>query len=741
MSSTVAERRQQPAHLPSPPRSFLFFRRMGQFFLMHWELYPILFLAALFRLYGVKNAPYNDDQAGMWRFVHDSIVHHVLPASSNFSSQGILHGYFISYFLLPVAALTSNPMWGAVETGLFNVFGVLLTYIFIRRYYGRLTGSLAAALYAVSTIIVLYNSYIWQPNLVPPLVVGLLFCLYWGAVERRKGWFFPAVVLLGLLYETHESSIYMLLPFAAAFILAGWKTIRLRDLVFCALALAIIFFPYIVWLQASHFSDILVLLKKSKAPPTIDSSIFKYYFFFTSPYINDPVYLTGGYMRDPSTLVSTLPTNPQSILANSSLFMLWVRRFLRGVHFLMPRLAIGGGLLILLRLFFPLPAKATSTNIFARIMQGIVGIVTGIYNDPVRRGYVLLILWQGVLPVLLMRYTIPLFVHYTIYLLPGPYILIALFLGKGVQWTRLLRPHWQLITRPLAYFVIGVALCGEIIGTAGTVRDIAHGVFDGGQNYPIYTNDVASVRNAVESADKLAQARHLSRVYIATNLGVSQGVRYFAENMHTPVTILDAGCLLLPNVKAGPVAYLVAPYDPLANALIHQYATATLVAQPSRIGGAPFNLYVLSPKPVAAQPRQVFSSDLQLLDSQAKSLHNMPGVRVMSWQLTRATAPAWRTTYHYYFDVRNPTQDIAPREFSCSMTSIQPQEQLLIPFPVNALQAGAGRIEFVSDFKIWKPVVVHSGPFWFQTYIDRIDLENPLFTPQKHAQVGIPFGD
>ena len=80
-------------------------------------------------------------------------------------------------------------------TALFNVAAVLLTYIFTRRYFGRLAATIAALLYATAQTTIVFSRFIWQPNLIAPFTVLFMFALFWGAVERRKGWLFPAMLL------------------------------------------------------------------------------------------------------------------------------------------------------------------------------------------------------------------------------------------------------------------------------------------------------------------------------------------------------------------------------------------------------------------------------------------------------------------------------------------------------------------------------------------------------------------
>src|SRR5689334_14551505 len=175
-----------------------------KWFLTNWELFVILAIAIFFRVYAADKAPFDEDQAGLLRLARDAIQHGLWPASSNISSTSILHGPISVDFLLLTAWFTDNPLGGALTTALWNVLGVLVTYLFARRYYGRMAGSLAAILYAVTTGTVVYNRFIWQPSLVPPLAILLMFTLFRGAVERRQGWLVPAVALLGILYPTHE---------------------------------------------------------------------------------------------------------------------------------------------------------------------------------------------------------------------------------------------------------------------------------------------------------------------------------------------------------------------------------------------------------------------------------------------------------------------------------------------------------------------------------------------------------
>src|SRR5260370_18272029 len=113
-----------------------------------------------------------------------------------------------------------DALWATVMTALFNIAAVLLTYIFTRRYFGRLAATIAALLYATAQTTIVFSRFIWQPSLIAPFTVLFMFALFWGAVERRKGWLFPPMLLLGVLLRLHEITIFLTLPLLVAILLA-----------------------------------------------------------------------------------------------------------------------------------------------------------------------------------------------------------------------------------------------------------------------------------------------------------------------------------------------------------------------------------------------------------------------------------------------------------------------------------------------------------------------------------------
>lgn len=717
------------------PRSQKFRERLFALLVNTWEIYPILIIGAFFRVFAIDKGAFRDDQAALFQLARDAVTHGILPASSNRSSTGILHGPAPTYFYLPVAFFTSDPVWAAVETGLFNVLGILVTYVFVRRYYGRLAGALAAALYAVSTNIVLYGRFIWQPTLVPPLTILLMFALFWGGVERRKGWLVPTAILMGLLYETHEGTIYLLLPVAAALILATWKTIRWRDIVLSAIALLLIFFPYGTYLRATHFADLRTLKAVASGPATVNGTVYSAYGFFMSPFVESPASGANG-----------LPTNPHSLLNASLPFIPDLRAFLQVVHDVVPWLAFAGGLLLFLALFRPSPSVGSAAeSIASRKSKLITWLITS-YHDPKKRGAILLLVWQGIVPLLLVRYTVPLGIQYLLFFLPGPCILIALAASKTREFAGRWQPHWSKAILPAIYVAISLVLCAEIIGSVTLVVDTYNGASDNTAYYPNYANDIPSINNALRATAQLAQAQHISRIYIAANPAVDEAMRYYTQvlPMHAQVTVVNTNtCNVLPDPAAGPVLYLVAPYNTVTDLLLARYTTATLVEKLSRIGGDPFKLYLVQAKAEAISAQQGFTNTVQLLEPHASRLSvSEPAPfggdwMMLHWQLTESHQPAWRTAYVYRFGAVYKRGDF-PIQSDCTMTRVYQGDQLLPVFPLQP-QIKTPTSLIVSAIALTdEPLIVHTGPIHFLTFGQLTTRMQQLVTTKGEQTLTLP---
>ncbi|QBD82099.1 glycosyltransferase family 39 protein [Ktedonosporobacter rubrisoli] len=701
--------------------------KLRNWFFNSWELYIILAIAIIFRVYAADKVPFDEDQAGMLRLARDACLHGLWPASSNVSSTTILHGPISIYFLLLTSCFTENPLGGTLTTALWNVIGILITYLFMRRYYGRFPAAIATGLFAVTTGTVIYNRFIWQPSLIPPLTILLMFTLFWGAVERRQGWFAPAIALLGVMYQIHESSIYMVLPFAVALLLSTPGTIRKRDLALAGLALGLIFLPYLVWLRSSHFVDIYTLLAVSSSMPGINLHIYKDYIALLSPYI-----------QSPSNLIDKLPDHPQSLLNGPGWSLSPVRYLLRLVHNTTPLLVISGGLLLLLNLLRPGGSRWMGPG-WRRLLSW---LHTG-YMNPMKRGILLLLVWQGVLMLLLTRHTLFLYTHYTLFLLPGPFILAALGLDELLAY---LHRHWhwwnRLAELTIRVFIV-LTFCAYIIGSLTFIVDTQRGAFNADSSYPlyIYYTQYDAVKHATELAEQVADQQHIKQIYLLGNSGFRETLRYIAQGMRISPIVIDAEtrqggtCVALPDPRKGPGLLLVAPHTPLTDELIQHYTKAKFVAQIERAGGDPFKLYIVEARTPAASSGQGFANTLQLLDAQARRISPFKDWLVTQWSVTDAHEPSWRTNYQYTFEAGfNKTSQAT----GCTLTAVQAGMQLLVAFKLPQSAASPSSIEIKAKQLIFQSKPLHLGPLSFEVIKEQLASVRQLQTTAGKESISLP---
>lgn len=681
--------------------------RKGRFYriLTAWEIYPILLVAAFLRLYQLNITEFDEDQATVFRMARDAVMHGLLPATSNIASIRINNPPGVIYLLMIPASSSSNPLWGAALVALLNLLAALLTYIFARRYFGRLAAALAAAFYATATMPLHFSRFIWQQNMIAPFVILFLFALFRGVVDRRKGWLIPAIFLLGLVVQLHETTALLAVPLVLAILLAP-ETVRWRDALLGLLSLVLLYSTYLLWEIATHFADVPVFLRFIKLPSQIDSTAITYYRNFFSPF-------------------SQAPTNPQTLLYRLYPALSWL-------NIVMP-LLVGGGFIVALLLFLlsfnthPVPSgtpgERTSVHsakpaLWSRLWRRWADF----RSSPERCAMLLLLVWQIVPLLVLSRHSVPVFPYYVLLLMPGPFILTGLLIGQIGKWLRQRGRGWR-IPRYSLYLFISIALIAQVVGTTAGLFDDTSGNNRHGFGY----NALSSMQNALNEADQLAQKRHLRHVYISSDMYSQVALRYLAEQMRTPTTVFDAAsCLTLPNPANGPAVYLVEPGDSLALTLLNRFASVTLVDQPPRLGSAPYQLLIVQPPSpgVDSASTQQFVNNLQLLYAHASIIQaGSSTLLVTRWTFLRAAPVVYRTFYTYRITATLQSNSSgvssAPVYSDCVFSSMQTGDQLIVTFPFNALLLAQTQISFTGLYHVTQPHNIAVGPLQLENIRDQ----------------------
>ena len=677
----------------------------------YWEIYIILLIAGILRLYRLDTSEFSGDQTFLLRLAYDAVHYSLIPATSNGSSIHTANAPMAVYFLMIPALFSPDPLWATVMTALFNIAAVLLTYIFTRRYFGRLAATIAALLYATAQTTIVFSRFIWQPSLIAPFTVLFMFALFWGAVERRKGWFFPAMLLLGVLVQLHEITILLAVPLLVAILLAP-KTIRLRDIVFGFISLLVIYAPFLVWEVTSKFSDIPVTLIVTKRPPVIDDSAFTFYKRFLNAYYdNDNEFLHGTYY-DPTGSAHSAVFKLLPILV----FMRYILELCLSGGF---ALAVGSLLRPQDKVRQDEAAKAPPKKpaAVARFFSGLRHWWTNLRADPKACGLLLMLLWQIVPVLALTRHGPPIQLHYLLMIVPGPFIFIGIFLTRLISRFRWQEPAklWNKVSYA-TYALVAFILVIQLLGSSASLVDTTNGI----NNHIFGYNDIGSLEHAFQEADRVAQEHHLSRVYVTLSTtddydSLLLGFPYLASQMHTPATLFEStSCLVLPSPGEGSAVMLTRSTDTLALALLSHFATATLVDEPPVLGSTLFKLYIVTPRPFT-QPatRAGFAGQLQLIDSQVQQLGlRFPPMFISRWTLLHSEQPASRTTYNYVMDLHSARST----QSTCLLTSVRAGDQLVATFPISQNDIKAHSFSITSQFLVKSPYTITLGALHFETF-------------------------
>jgi 4-amino-4-deoxy-L-arabinose transferase-like glycosyltransferase len=639
----------------------------------NWECYLVVLVAGFLRFYRVDTSQFEGDQVQIFRMAYDAVHHGLLPVTSGTFSVGLAFPPGLLYFYMLPAAVSDNPFPAVLLNSFFAVIAVLLTYLFVTRYYGRFAGGVAGLLYAAASVPLVYSRFIWQPNMMQPFVVLFFLALFRGVVDRRTGWLPLALLWLAILLQTHMMALLLVVPLLMALLFAP-ETLRWRDLGYSCLALAVVFFPYLLWELVTKFSDLAIIRSIleaqtcQRANACIDNASWNAYLAFLQSHDpNQATFTSSSLVHRLSIPLSWLATVLQfcviaGFITALALSLYWWRKSRRSARAVQaagdgqaPEMAAPG---------------AARWRPWLRLMP-----------PPAAAGLLLLCAWQLLPPLVLVRHTLPIYTHYLLVVIPGPFILAAIFLEKLREWLSRSEDTLRLLARSLLYSVTIVLLLLQTLGGTALVLDDVRGHFNS-SGLDVYVSDLHSIQNAFSELDRLARQRHIRRVYVAADFSTRQAMYYFSRQLHAPVTVFDdERCLVLPNPADGPALLLAPPYADFTYTLLDHYASARLVEQPPLLGGNPFGIYELSTPMKHALPQAVFGQDMQLEGMQTQRF-SFDGVsRVIArWNWLHSLAAAYETTYNYQVRIRPGGGDAQALTTTCTFNAMRAGDRLLVAF-------------------------------------------------------------
>jgi len=168
---------------------------------------------------------------------------------------------------------------------------------------------------------------------------------------------------------------------------------------------------------------------------------------------------------------------------------------------------------------------------------------------------------------------------------------------------------------------------------------------------------------------------------------------------------------------------------------LSQFAHATLVDRPARLGDALFQLYIVQPNSARdpAPPVRSFQNNLQLLDEQAYQLavNNSPWL-VTRWSMLRSEQRQIRMTYNYALTALLAGSSDQKNSSVCSFATMHAGDELFVAFhlPAEGTLPGSASLPsmaIMARLFITVPYDPWYGPFHLET---NNNVNTPLMSLQ-----------
>lgn len=138
------------------------------------------------------------------------------------SVGGFFMGPIYYYFMLPFLwAWHLNPVGPAIMVAFFGIATIFLVFLCGKTFFDTRTGLYAAALYALSPMVIAYSRSSWNPNVVPFFSTLLIYFLWMFHRDKKPVFLFLAGVSLGIALQLHYAVLFLCAMVIVWFLITG----------------------------------------------------------------------------------------------------------------------------------------------------------------------------------------------------------------------------------------------------------------------------------------------------------------------------------------------------------------------------------------------------------------------------------------------------------------------------------------------------------------------------------------
>jgi hypothetical protein len=678
-----------------------------------WEFWLVIGLAGLFRIPPLARSPFGSDDALLFleaiRAVHD----HLLPATSIFNSLLALNMPFYTWLLLPFA---THPLGMAIVTDVADILTVGGLYLFGARYFGRVAGLVAGLLYATAMYPTWFSLFIWEPTVVPPLLLGVFITLYLGVVDGKRHWLPYHAILLAALIQVYPLAA-TILPLTLVGILLGWRAIHWLDIPLALIGPVLLFIPTYLFELASGGYDLHVYQQYLHTPPRIDSQVFEM--------LQQAIGALPGDYLGADTVYARV--EPSFTWLGTLLMVLWA----------------GSSFWLLCTLVFPRLAQTSlleSANALAAIRNnGLSPLASnhkrsrllGLLHDRGWRARLLLAMWPLTFLAATIRHAPPIYIHYTSIVLPIIYLTIGFAAAQLPSWLSL---TGGALVSAVQFFATGSFVL--VLATGQAAASSWGGI------------PILSFTQAAQIANNAAEQIHSTQVYLVADPTDPYMGLYWAadQNQLAPngsanwTSYANPGCALRPPGSGGPAVLFVMTQPGLALTELLEQPGTHLIRRISMARGADYPLYQIAPNnPTAKALSSTLNGELQFNSAVLQPAQGDLPARIVSyWTALSSTPPNPAVSQYSFKFLLNapaaPQLKTSQTVISCTPSSWRAGEGIILAFPVPSrylVDRGGASLRL-------RVIVSRDSHYWYQPKAGSLTLETAKELTTN--QVLLPIG-
>ncbi len=266
----------------------------------------ILLLAAFLRLYQIEGyMTFLGDEGRDALVVKDILINHHLVTLGPPTSIGNIYLGPLYYYMMAAAMWLGNmnPVAAAVMDALIGVAAVYLVYYLTKTFFDQTSGLVAAWLYSISPINIIYSHSSWNPN--PAPFFSLLSMIFYHRFHqtRKLKWVILTGLMVGATVQMHYLALILLIIYGALLCvekyqgsITNWSAIIRTGIIF-TLSFLTTLIPWFLFEIKHNFLNIraiseLFFGEKSGVGISGISLIQKFYEVLINNLIGS--YLTGG---------------------------------------------------------------------------------------------------------------------------------------------------------------------------------------------------------------------------------------------------------------------------------------------------------------------------------------------------------------------------------------------------------------------------------------------------------------